>query len=223
MEFQSKGDLITAAVRELIITGEFEPGAQLRQRHLAARFNVSLTPVREALRRLESEGLIDYDLHRGARVVEAVSTPTEENHQVRAALEPLAAGLAAMRISEEELAELRAIHEQLKARHRRDEAAQELNRRFHFRIYEACRSPLLLALLRLLWRSLPDGLRLVRPLPLANQQHEGILAALERGSREDTERLAREHILGSLQYIQDRDPEEETAGQPDRGASESHT
>lgn len=198
MQFVSKTDLVAAALHELIITGEFEPGAKLRQRDLATRFDVSPTPVREALRRLETEGLVRLDVHRGATVADAIFTPTEENFQVRAALEPLAAGLAAGRITPEEIAELRAINDQLKTRPVRDEIAQELNRRFHFLIYEACRSPLLLALIRLLWRSLTP--RITRPLSVSVHQHEEILGALERRSRGDTERAVRNHVMTLLEY-----------------------
>ena len=67
--YVSKTDLVAALVRELVITGELEPGEQLRQRDLAQRFHVSQTPVREAMRRLESEGLLTCDTHRGFTVV----------------------------------------------------------------------------------------------------------------------------------------------------------
>src|SRR5512140_3760758 len=63
--YVSKTDLVAALIRELIITGELETGEQLRQRDLAQRFGVSQTPVREAMRRLESEGLLRCDTHRG--------------------------------------------------------------------------------------------------------------------------------------------------------------
>ena len=198
MQFVSKTDMVAAALHELIITGEFEPGMRLRQRDLAERFDVSLTPVREALRRLQSEGLVEYDVHRGATVAQAIFTPTEENFQVRAALEPLAAGVAALRITPDELAELREINDELRVRPTRDGAAQELNRRFHFRIYEACKSPLLLTLIRLLWRSLTP--RITRPLDISVAQHDEILAALERGSRSDTEAAVRNHVTSLLEY-----------------------
>ena len=67
--YVSKTDLVAALIRELIITGQLDPGEQLRQRDLAQRFGVSQTPVREAMRRLESEGLLVCDTHRGFTVV----------------------------------------------------------------------------------------------------------------------------------------------------------
>ena len=66
--YVSKTDMVAALIREQIITGELPAGAQLRQRDLAARCQVSQTPVREAMRRLESEGLVIGDTHRGFTV-----------------------------------------------------------------------------------------------------------------------------------------------------------
>ncbi len=197
-EYQSKSDVVTAALREALITGEFEPGTPLRQRDLAARFGVSPTPVREALRRLEVEGLVRCDLHRGASVVEGKFGATEENYQVRAALESLAARLAATRISEAELERLKELHEELARHSKRTAAAIDINRRFHFQIYEAAGSPILLALLRLLWRSLPDGPQLIRPLAESVRMHGEIVAAIRRRDQDAAERLTREHILGAM-------------------------
>ena len=83
--YVSKTDLVAALIRELVITGELEPGEQLRQRDLAQRFHVSQTPVREAMRRLESEGLLTCDTHRGFTVVAPDVGRVEENFQIRAA------------------------------------------------------------------------------------------------------------------------------------------
>ena len=69
--YVSKTDMVAALIRELIFMRELTAGEQLRQRDLAQRFQVSQTPVREALRRLESEGLVIGDNHRGFTVVEA--------------------------------------------------------------------------------------------------------------------------------------------------------
>ncbi len=96
--YVSKTDLVAALIRELVITGELAAGAQLRQRDLAQRFGVSQTPVREAMRRLESEGLLVCDTHRGFTVAAPELGPVEENFQIRAALESLGASLAARKM-----------------------------------------------------------------------------------------------------------------------------
>src|SRR3954465_13806507 len=113
VDFQSKSDIIATYVRDLIITGQVEPNSPLRQRDLAERFGVSPTPVGEALRRLEAEGLVKYDLHRGATVIDGSFAPNEENYWGGGVLGPFAARLAAARITDDELATLDAMHAQL--------------------------------------------------------------------------------------------------------------
>ena len=113
--YVSKTDMVAALIREQIISGELAAGEQLRQRDLAQRFQVSQTPVREAMRRLESEGLVIGDTHRGFTVVEPDDGPLEENFQIRAALESLGASLAARKIDEAGLARLGELDEQMRA------------------------------------------------------------------------------------------------------------
>lgn len=195
LEYFTKSDVVAAAIRELVITGELEPGTELRQRDLAMRFNVSPTPVREALKRLESEGLVHYDVHRGARVMDTAFEADEENFLIRAALERLAVGLASSRVTEEDLADMEALNAQLAASAQGDPEAQELNRRLHFRVYEAARSPLLLALLRLLWHSFPPAKHVNRSLADSARQHAEIIAALRDRDRERAEDAITRHIL----------------------------
>jgi DNA-binding GntR family transcriptional regulator len=209
VDFRSKSDIIAAYVREMIITGQAEPNTPLRQRELAERFGVSPTPVREALRRLEAEGLVKYDLHRGATVIDGSFAPSEENYWVRAALEPFAARLAAARIAAEELAALDQIHAELSATPdtggslNTDAAYHELNRRFHFGIYEAARSPLLLALLRLLWRVFPVGPPTVRSREESLACHQAVLDAFHNQDPDAAEFHTRRHILEAAGYDMD--------------------
>src|SRR5689334_25223815 len=155
--YVSKTDLVAALIRELIITGDLGAGEQLRQRDLAQRFHVSQTPVREALRRLESEGLVVGDAHRGFTVVEPDDGPVEENFQIRAALESLGASLAARKIDAAGIARLQELNDRMRALDEGDPRYAGLNREFHFSVYEYARSPLLLSLMRLLWASLHGG------------------------------------------------------------------
>lgn len=209
MDFQSKSDIIAAYVRDMIITGQAEPSTPLRQRELAERFGVSPTPVREALRRLEAEGLVKYDLHRGATVIDGSFAPNEENYWVRAVLEPFAARLAAARITTEELAVLDEVHAELcktpatDASINTDAVYHDLNRQFHFGIYEAARSPLLLALIRLLWQSFPLGPATVQSREDSLACHEAILEALHKRDADAAELHTRRHILGAAGYDTD--------------------
>src|ERR1700678_92386 len=171
----SKTDLVVALIRELVITGELAAGEQLRQRDLAQRFGVSQTPVREAMRRLESEGLVVCDTHRGFTVAAPELGPVEENFQIRAALESLGASRAARKVDAAGLARLRDLNDQIRALPEHDPSYAELNREFHFTVYEYARSPLLLSLMRLLWASLNPGARGRRSNAESARQHHEIL------------------------------------------------
>jgi DNA-binding GntR family transcriptional regulator len=195
--YVSKTDLVAALIRELVITGELAAGEQLRQRDLAQRFGVSQTPVREAMRRLESEGLLVCDTHRGFTVVAPDEGRLEENFRIRAALESLGASLAARKIDAGGLARLRDLNDRMQNLAHDDPAYAELNREFHFTVYEYARSPLLLSLMRLLWASLHGGPRVMRTHAESARQHEEILAALYAGDAELASARTYHHIMGA--------------------------
>ena len=203
--YVSKTDLVAALIRELIITGELDPGEQLRQRDLAQRFHVSQTPVREAMRRLESEGLLICDTHRGFTVVAPDVGRIEENFQIRAALESLGASLAARKIDPAGLDRLRALNGRMRALADDDPGYAELNREFHFTVYEYAHSPLLLSLMRLLWASLHGGPRVSRTHAESARQHGEILAALAEGDADAASARTYQHIMGA-------DPVKEVSG-----------
>jgi DNA-binding GntR family transcriptional regulator len=198
--FTSKTDLVAATLREMILTGELAPGAPLRQRDLADRLRVSPTPIREALRRLQSEGLVHNDLHKGSTVTEAEQGATEENYQIRAALEALGSSLACRRIADEQLEELDGLNDEMASLPDDDSSTQrygELNREFHFTIYQAAGSPMLLMLMRLLWQQMHDRPRVLRSHRESAAQHREILTALREGNAETAAALTRAHILGA--------------------------
>ena len=195
--YVSKTDLVVALIRELVITGELAAGEQLRQRDLAHRFGVSQTPVREAMRRLESEGLLVCDTHRGFTVVTPGEGRVEENFRIRAALESLGASLAARKIDAAGLARLRDLNDQMRTLADDDPAYPELNREFHFTVYEYAHSPLLLSLMRLMWASLHGGPRVSRTHAESARQHDEILAALDDGDAELASARTYQHIMGA--------------------------
>ncbi|MET0135595.1 MAG: GntR family transcriptional regulator [Kibdelosporangium sp.] len=197
LNYVSKTDMVVALIRELIITGELPAGKQLRQRDLAARFNVSQTPVREAMRRLESEGLVIGDAHRGFTVVEADAGSTEENYQIRAVLEGLGASLAAPRIDEAGIVKLTGLNERMRALAEDDPSYSELNREFHFTLYEYAHSPLLLSLMRLLWQALHGGPRVTRTHVESAAQHDLIIDALRRRDSAAAQQVTYDHIMGA--------------------------
>jgi len=195
--YVSKTDMVAALIREQIITGELAAGEQLRQRDLAQRFQVSQTPVREAMRRLESEGLVIGDTHRGFTVVEPDDGPVEENFQIRAALESLGASLAAHKIDAAGLARLEELNDQMRDLGEDDPRYAALNREFHFSVYEYARSPLLLSLMRLLWASLHGGPKVARTHAESARQHDVIVAALRAADPAAAAAGTYQHIMGS--------------------------
>jgi DNA-binding GntR family transcriptional regulator len=195
--YTSKTELVTSMLRELIVTGELAAGTSLRQRDLAARLGVSSTPVREALRRLESEGLVSTDLHRSATVAESSLDATEENYLIRASLESLAARLAAKHITEDQLRTIEKINAQIVGLADDDAAYGALNRDFHFAIYQAAASPVLLSLMRMLWQAMPDGPKVARSHHESAAEHGAIIDALREGDGDRAAELTHNHIVGS--------------------------
>jgi DNA-binding GntR family transcriptional regulator len=203
--YTSKADMVTALLRQMILSGEL-PGSQvLHQRDIAGQFGVSQTPVREALRRLESEGLVVGDTHRGVVVAEARGGSVEENAQIRAALESLSARLAAASITKEQLASLEQLNQQMVDAADDMSVYAALNRQFHFAIYESANSPLLLSLMRLLWRSMPNGPLVRRDRRESARQHDEILIALRNHDGEAAARTTHHHIVGA-DYIHPASP-----------------
>jgi DNA-binding GntR family transcriptional regulator len=198
LNYQSKTDLVAALIREMIITGRLPAGKQLRQRDLAGQFRVSQTPVREAMRRLESEGLVTGDAHRGFTVTEADVGATEENFRIRAVLESLAASMAAAGIGEEGIGRLAELNDQMRDVAEGDQQRYaEINRNFHFLLYEYARSPLLMSLMRLLWQALHGGPRVLRTHAESALQHDEIIDALRRGDADAAASVTYEHIMGA--------------------------
>jgi DNA-binding GntR family transcriptional regulator len=196
--YTSKTDMVAAMLREMIVAGQLAPGAPLRQRDLAAQFEVSATPIREALRRLEAEGLVVGDAHRGATVAKPDQGALADNYRIRAALEPLAAQMATERIDAEALADLTEINQTIRALPEGDLAYREHNTRFHFAIYQASGSPVLVSLIRMLWQSLPQ-----RPAPTRSQaesvrQHAEIIEAIRRRDGARAAALTAQHIASAL-------------------------
>lgn len=193
--YTSKTELVTGMLRELIVTGELAAGTPLRQRDLAARLGVSATPVREALRRLESEGLVHTDLHRGATVADSAFGATEENYLIRATLESLAAELAAKHVTEEQLAAIETINAKISGLAEHDPGYGSLNRDFHFAIYAAAGSPVLVSLMRMLWQAMPEGPKVARTHRDSAAEHAAIVDALRAGDSTRASELTHHHIV----------------------------
>ncbi len=132
-------------LRQLIVEADIAPGAKLNERELAERLQVSRTPLREAIKTLAAEGLVELLPNRGAVAAQLSAQDVADTFEVIAGLEGQSGELAAQRITEPELAEIRALHyEMLAAFTRRDLSTYyRLNARIHERINAAARNPVL--------------------------------------------------------------------------------
>jgi DNA-binding GntR family transcriptional regulator len=139
-------------LRDRIVDGELAADTKLVQEQLAERLGVSRTPVRDALTRLASEGLVTLVPGSGYLVNDLTEQDVTDVHQVRESLELLGVRLACGRHSTAELARLRALVEEMAAE---DDATSsrhfELNRQFHSALIEPCGNPLLLQMVNSLW------------------------------------------------------------------------
>src|SRR5215203_1021992 len=134
--FTTKSDFAYTRVRGLILSGDLAPGAVLPQAALARTIGISTTPLREALRRLKQEGLVELDAHRDARVRPLDADEARDLLEMRRNLDPLAASLAAQRRTEDDLADVRAALDGLEALDAAPSLAQlESHHRFHAAIH----------------------------------------------------------------------------------------
>ncbi|QKO21356.1 GntR family transcriptional regulator [Rhodoferax sp. BAB1] len=177
---------VTQRLRQLLVEGQIAPGAKLNERELCEQMKVSRTPLREAIKTLAAEGLVELLPNRGAIAVELGEDDILNTFEVMAGLEGLSGELAAQRITPEELAEIEAMHYEMKAAYtRRDLSAYyRLNAAIHRAINSAARNPVLTAtyqqvnarLQALRFRSNQDGEKWTR----AMQEHDRMIEALQK-------------------------------------------
>jgi DNA-binding GntR family transcriptional regulator len=136
---------VAQRLRSLIVEGGIAPGQKLNERELAEQLQVSRTPLREALKLLTAEGLVEHLPNRGAIAVQLSADDVAHAFEVMAALEGLSGELACARISDEEIAELQALNFEMRAHHARRDlpAYYRLNARIHQAINRAARNPVL--------------------------------------------------------------------------------
>jgi len=181
-----------------IRAGDFRPGQRLREVDLATRLNVSRTPVREAIRRLASEGLVELAPGRGVMIIELNRQQVRELYFLRGTLEGAAARLAAQHASESEIASFRLILEEIARVEGDPMQVARLNREFHRQIYDAAHNRYLARALS----QLSDSLALLpgttfqtpgRP-EVAQVEHAAMVDAIERRDADRAEAVTREHI-----------------------------
>lgn len=202
----TKVDLAYTMLRNEIFEGILAPGATLDQEALANRLGLSTTPVREALRRLESERLVISRSHRDTIVAPVSLELLEHTYAVRLSLDPLAVAFAAAQATEEQLREI----ERLCVPPTYTDAVADLhaNRAMHRAIYSACGNPTLVEILDTLWDR-TDRYRLIllrtkQTAKSAHREHKAIVRAVVSRDAEQAAEVMRQHIATSLSMIRQR-------------------
>lgn len=194
----------TRAVRAIILAGEVPAGAPLRQDELARRLGVSRTPLREALQRLEAEGLVRLDVHKGAVVAKPSIAQVSEIFELQQLLEPVAGRTAIQRLTAPDLADLRDIlasHTAIS-----DPAAWEKgNAEFHARLYDIARKPLLAEMIGQLRNRSGLYVHMLAKTPQgrnrAHGEHLQMVSALEARDTALLETLIRQHLQTTLEWL----------------------
>ena len=206
-EAVSFADRAYYAIRELIVTLELPPGAVVREPELTEQLGIGRTPVREALRRLAQERLVEVFPRRGMFVTKVDVRDLVRLCEVRVALEPEAARLAAERATQADLAELRGVLGELDGRRKRDARALiDLDERIHRAIYHASHNPYLAETLEQYYA---HALR-IWMVALARTDigaavggHHAVLEAVVRGDGARAARLMREHVESFEEAVRD--------------------
>lgn len=199
-QMASAADLVFGALRSAITRGELAEGEVLRQHQIAQLFNVSRIPVREALARLEEQGLVRAERYRGAVVTGLSIQEIEELFEFRALLEPELIRHSVRTLTPEALDKAARFSEAF-ATEADPSLWSELNRKFHFTLYEGANRPYFqqvvdTALIRI-ERYLRAQLLLTNGMERARTEHQAILVACQRRNADEAARLTREHILGA--------------------------
>lgn len=155
-------DELLERLRQMIVDGALAPGAKVPEKELCERFGVSRTPLREALKVLASEGLVTLTPNRGAMVADLTREDLEEVFPVMAALEAVSGEMACTNITDDEVAEIRRLHEKMIGYYNaRDLSGYfRINQQIHELILKAARNPTLTSL----YRSLAGRIRQARYL-----------------------------------------------------------
>ena len=203
-EYLPLRDVVFNTLRQAIITGEFAPGERLMEIALANRLGVSRTPVREAIRKLELEGLVVMIPRKGAEVARITEKDLRDVLEVRCSLEELAAELAAERMDEEGQEKLdQALVEFESAIESGDNAAiADSDMEFHDIIFDATGNPRLIQIISNLreqfYRYRLEYLKDTQSHGRLVEEHQKIVNAIIEKNKEEAVRLIQEHI-----YIQE--------------------
>ena len=207
LQIASVVDHVYAAIRERIREGALARGARVHQEDLAAELGVSRTPVREALRRLAAEGLVEMHTNRGARVADVSEGDMRGSYEARLVVEPGAARLAAQRGLAEPQAQMRAAVAAQRRAIGKIRPSFEANRDFHVALVAASGNEFLRDFVENLWVARIGEVVYERQAETPEQmradadEHEQILEAIVRGDARAAETLTRRHIADAIKRV----------------------
>jgi DNA-binding GntR family transcriptional regulator len=193
-------DIVFNTLREAILKGDIKPGERLMELQLASKLGVSRTPIREAIRMLEQEGLAVTIPRKGAEVAKMTLKDMEDVLEIREALDELAVRIACEKISEDQLAHLGDIKEQFEnntiAGDVKEIAAADVS--FHDVIYEATDNPKLVTLLNNLreqvYRYRVEYIKDPKNYPTLIKEHEAIVNGLKTRDKDAATLAMHEHV-----------------------------
>lgn len=203
----SIAEQVAGVLRNRIVVGEMPSGARIIERLVSAELNVSRTPVREALKLLQADGLIEISRHRGARVTEYTPYEALELFDVIAALESLAAERLATTLSIDTLADLEELHARMLTYHRAGaiEPYFDTNTQIHDMVIRACGNAALEEAHRRVTARARRGrfLAIMNPARLkqAAEEHEELMVALRRKDSAAAAAIWRTHLLHTGQTL----------------------
>ena len=194
-------DQVAARLRTMLVEGQIAPGAKLNERELCEQLRVSRTPLREAIKLLAAEGLVDLLPNRGAVAVKLTEADVLNTFEVLAMLEGMSGELAAQRISDGELAEVRALHYEMMACFARRDLSgyYRINAQIHAAINDAAKNPVLTST----YRSINARVQSLRFRTNQNDakwksavaEHERMLEALTARDAAALRKVLVEHLL----------------------------
>ena len=205
---KTKNVAVYNKLRQSIIKGKLKPGQKVVMAELAKAFGLSETPVREAIRRLESEGYIDFTPHMGAIVTKIDERELVEIYLIRIALEELATRLASPHITEKDIDFLNKKNSEMEMviQQGRYENLAAINKAFHLRIYKAAPFPRLYKMICDLWDTFerwPSVFSYVPERAAASmEEHKKIIQALRERDMEQADRLIKEQKERTLEALQ---------------------
>jgi DNA-binding GntR family transcriptional regulator len=209
-------------VKERIANQEFTPGYRLVLGSIAGELDMSVVPVREAIRQLEAEGLVTFERNVGARVSMVDDTDYRYSMQALSILEGTATALAARRLTADDLRAARRINELMieTLQHFDPRAFTALNQEFHSTLYSKCANPRMLELVNAEWSRLGhlrDSTFSFVPgrAQESVREHEGIVTLIENGAPlGEIEKVARRHRAATLDAYMIHEHPDETLGLP---------